>query len=1183
MDDSPLVRANLTGKITMSISVNEALSTTPIPRIIEKKLSSVVKRFQSNERTFRYGGWATLVMTAALVMVTVDLFFEIDTSMARLVGWIIAVTSVVILALLWQRRLHNPLSWIDAAWRVEDVRPDMEERLTSTVELLSHNELFSSAPAGSAKNRSQATNDRCDRSRVHDTIYSPRLIDALSREATDRISTVDSDELPMRATWPVHLVVGCLLTLLFCVTAANPEAVACSFRNWMMPWATPIFPVLQADVQPGDTTIVEGEELQVLTGSFRRGEKPLLEYWLESDGANDTDPANILNGEWVEVASVDDSDVAKLPQLCATLTSLSSDTNYRLRLGKRTSKTYRVRVLSQPKILSVTAQVTFPPYTELPAETFNDTSAVIPLLSGSEVAVRITPDQHAQQAELRWLDAQAQVESANDFAFDLKCVEQKQMLGEIRLKSADGVYGPALPIKIDVHPDQPPTVELLDPTLLKISIERDRELAVQYDVSDDFKIQQLELLYQATDAHDDAQPYRILIPLDARPNGEPFRSQGTVFVEFDPLPAESHGATVWLRASDNRTEPFGGPQTTESGKIVVDFQASDATPLEQRLVAEQQAIEQALEATRQELAKAFDQAEQLVGHLEENDLRDSVPKLTEQTIDKELKVTREQINASRQAAERLAETLEQTNSNHTDLARATEQMAQEHIDAAGRQIDRAELANNPQDMRQPTNQSKDQLDQAIDELDKIEKRIQQRIADLRTTAKLEDLARRQQKLANEVQPGAQVTEQKVNAAKADQDLAPDSKPTPPAKDWKRRQEQVADEIATMAERNGKPENDAAGPQNREPEEQAESAGRLAEQAERLAAQWDQANERPKDDAGPQKEKLIQQIDQLREDAAQLAEQNLPSEEIQNQLDDARQDLKRAAEKVAEQAEPNQQGQRPPVQQQPDKRPPDAQDAQTQQLGTQQPDKQQAEMQQGDKQQPAKQQSDVQKPNNQNPGKPQPDVQQPKQQLQPGQNPLERPGQTADQTPANLLRQASKAFQSVCKSCRQGSNGQQPVSRQDLAQAQQQSDAAAKATDRENAEQHAQQAAETLSKLSDQAAKATGLRKNCDKCKSPGNGLTTQSDQPQKPGTRPNGTKGFVEQPFEQLPLRGESGSGWTRAKRQLEKGVLDGREAMIPEAFRDVVSDYFQALSKDTRLSEKEADGVGTATDRNQP
>jgi hypothetical protein len=143
-----------------------------------------------------------------------------------------------------------------------------------------------------------------------------------------------------------------------------------------------------------------------------------------------------------------------------------------------------------------------------------------------EVAIRVTGDQHAQQAELRWLDDEDKTEVSSDLAFTLNCIKPKQMVGEIRLKSADGVYSTALPIKIDVHQDQPPQIKLLDPTLARFPMARDRELAVRYDASDDLYVEQVELFYQATDAPDNVPPHRITAPMEASSDSDRFKVQG---------------------------------------------------------------------------------------------------------------------------------------------------------------------------------------------------------------------------------------------------------------------------------------------------------------------------------------------------------------------------------------------------------------------------------------------------------------------------------------------------------------------------------------------------------------------------------------------------------------------------------------------------------------------------------
>ncbi len=56
-------------------------------------------------------------------------------------------------------------------------------------------------------------------------------------------------------------------------------------------------------------------------------------------------------------------------------------------------------------------------------------------------------------------------------------------------------------------------------------------------------------------------------------------------------------------------------------------------------------------------------------------------------------------------------------------------------------------------------------------------------------------------------------------------------------------------------------------------------------------------------------------------------------------------------------------------------------------------------------------------------------------------------------------------------------------------------------------------------------------------------------------------------PLRAIPLRAGASSGWTGAKRQLKSSGLEGREAMIPEAYRDVVMNYFEELASESTPS----------------
>ena len=125
--------------------------------------------------------------------------------------------------------------------------------------------------------------------------------------------------------------------------------------------------------------------------------------------------------------------------------------------------------------------------------------------------------------------------------------------------------------------------------------------------------------------------------------------------------------------------------------------------------------------------------------------------------------------------------------------------------------------------------------------------------------------------------------------------------------------------------------------------------------------------------------------------------------------------------------------------------------------------------------------------------------------------------------------------------------------------------AANAPSRREARENAQSAAENLSQIVDKLGKKPNFLKNCEKCRNPGQGDGKTGNQA---GKQPNGTKSVTEVPFERLPLWGGASSGWTGAKRQLKSDRLDGRESMIPEDYRDVVTNYFEALANEASESQ---------------
>ncbi|MBL8892811.1 MAG: hypothetical protein JNL67_22735 [Planctomycetaceae bacterium] len=1282
----------------MSTSITRLPSVAEVPRPITDKLSHVMQRQKSHANLFRWSGWLVLTTLALLSMVGCDLYFEFDSFLPRLGGWLLAIIGVAGFGRIWQRFSEQPLNWLEAAWRVESMNPQLDERLSSTIELL-----------GEQNQHPQQSKGR----------YSTQLLSALSQEATRASATINPEDIPVRSNTLIVSTAVALVTLFLCVTVINPRGVGCSLRNWLLPWADPIFPQLTIELSPGEVTLVQGEPLTVQAPTLAEDIDATLER-ITRDTTSTTpfDNANVRS---------------------ATLLDLQEDSTYRLRIGKRVSRTYPIRVLAKPEILSHSVQVQFPDYTGMVAETSTNNTEPVLALTGSTVTIQLEVDQHARLAELKWDDQREQSLTANNFRFEIPCREVGTRTASLRVLSAENIPSESIMITIEVFADLPPTIQILDPTIPRFYLPRERELVLHFAVQDDFDIQQVELMYETVGV-EPPQQHSILTRLERLPNEEAAAYQGQALVTFDKLPEDCRAAKVWLRARDNRSESFGGPQLIESDRLMVEFKPIDSTPLEQRLASEQQEIQKALEEARQDL----EQAQNLAERLSDETTAEEVQNLWD--------AAREKLADSQKSLERLAEKIEQSNSDMSEQAQAARAMADEPLEDAQRQLERGQRMDKAGDRAAAQNaagQAQVPIQKTLDQLEQLEKSLAEKSQQLESAAKLEDLARQQEKLANDLatpQKGHDEAEPSEGDRQTAESDGANSEPESTDADWQKRQQQVADELATL--QNKEPsEADSENVKNENlPEQQslmdqAEEADRLARNARDLADRLEQAkaDERRPEVAREKQKEQIQEVEKLQKEVEQMAQQERerPQDQQPAGLKEAQQLLEQAKQKLEEEAQnaeqnpqdPNQngqQGQQRQQQQQPqdangeqqgpqqaqnaEQNPQDPnqngqhgqqrqqqqqpQDANGEQQGQQQAQnaeqnpqdpnqngqqgqqrqqqqqaqdangKQQGQQQaqnaeqnpqdpnqngqQGQQQQQAQdangeQQGQQQAQNaEQNPQDPNQNGQQGQQQQQPQdangkqqgqqqaqnaeQNPQdpnqngqqgqqrqqqqqaqdangEQQGQQQAQnteknpqdpnqqrengqpaqaqqpqkptTPADALRQAADALQKNCESCREcancknpGGNGGkssgQPKS-QRLAEAKKDCDAAAQAPQKRQAEEHAKQAAEKLSELAQQAAQQAGLRKNCDKCKKPGEG---QSEQAGQPGNSPIGTKSVTDEPMERLPLRGETSSGWTRAKRQLRNGLLDGREALIPESFRDVVTEYFEALAQDAKESE---------------
>ena len=1193
----------------MSTSIASLPPQAEVPRPITDKLSNVIRRQQCRAAVFRWSGWCALVVFAFLCMVGCDLYYEFDSLASRLGGWLISIVAVAVFGGAWQRLSERPMNWLDAAWRIESVNPQLDERLSSTIELI-----------GERNQNPQQANIR----------YSNQLLLALSQEATRASSELNPETIPMRSNWLIVSSASTVVTLFLCLTIINPSGVGCSLRNWLLPWAEPIFPQLSIELLPDETTILQGETLSIQAPGLAARIDATLER---------------INSRGISAIPFDNAEIRSV-----TLLDLQEDCSYRLRMGNRVSRAYSVRVLPKPQILDHEVQVQFPDYTAVLPETYKNTTEPVLAVQGSKVTIQLNVDQDARIAEWSWEDGPTQTCRADDFRFEFTCDAVGSRTAKFRVLSSENISSESILVKLDVSADVSPTIQILDPTLPRFYLPRERELPIQFAAQDDFAIQQVELIYEAVGT-EQPQRHSLSARFERLPNETPAAYQGQAFVTFEELPDDCRAARVWLRATDNRGEAFGGPQSIESEGLLIEFQPIDSTPLEQRLAAEQEIIQQALSEVR----NALEQAEALVGQLSDEPSADD--------SQKPWAAANEKVVDSRTALERLAEKLEQSNSDLSEEAQLARDIAEEPLIDAQRNLERGrqmDEAKNQEAAKESAREAQSHTQEALKELEQLEQTLAKKAEQLETAAKLEDLARQQEKLVNEL---AASDETRSEQGERKEDLpgndGGDATPEPNSRkeDWRQRQQQVADELAALQKReqpeaNPAVQEDDALPEQRRLLDQAKQADLLTQKANELADKLEQpvTDERPDQvNAEEDRDKRMQEIKELQEEVENIAQHAGESEEEEQQqraagLEEARQHLQQAKQRFEEQQpekvrqdrqeqhgqekqqdknvqqgrqdQENENGQeeqqdtdRQREQDQQDRR---GQQGQQEQQGQQDQQDQQGQQEQQDQQdqnaQVQKQASDT-KQDQQDPNRPdghqkqnlvqnegQNQNQNQKEKQEQGQKQGQKQAQEAQaakqdqqepngqqaqeqtqrpKTPAESLRQAADALRKNCESCREcancqnpsgsgGKSSSQPLASQ-LAGAKQDCEDAAQAPTQKQATQPAKQAGQKLSELAQQAAQQAGLRKNCEKCQKPGDGQSQAEGMSDK---SPMGTKSVTDEPFERLPLRGEASSGWTRTKRQLKNGVLDGREALIPESFRNVVTDYFEALAKDPKDSE---------------
>ncbi|MEO8498657.1 MAG: hypothetical protein ABI614_26650, partial [Planctomycetota bacterium] len=234
---------------------------------------------------------------------------------------------------------------------------------------------------------------RNDRGSLHQLIFS-----AMQQRAAADLHRVPIDSAVDRSK-VIHFgcVLAGVLTICAAYTILSPKDPLQSATRVLAPWADIERPtrVKISDVQPGDTTVFQGDAVSV-SCSLAGQAKSVTLFFSTTDGEIDEQPVEMkLAADGIRFE-------AKLPPGDS---GLQQAVTYRIEAGDAVSPTYRIEVSPAPHITVQRLEYDFPSYTKRPKQT-DERQGDIKALEGTRVTIRAKANQPIRSAFVELNDSQ---------------------------------------------------------------------------------------------------------------------------------------------------------------------------------------------------------------------------------------------------------------------------------------------------------------------------------------------------------------------------------------------------------------------------------------------------------------------------------------------------------------------------------------------------------------------------------------------------------------------------------------------------------------------------------------------------------------------------------------------------------------------------------------------------------
>ena len=261
-----------------------------------------------------------------------------------------------------------------------------------------------------------------------------------------------------------------------------------------------------------------------------------------------------------------DADPMNKAHFFRSLQSVQESFDYWIELGDNKTPTAQVRVRPRPTVLSLVCQQHWPDYTKL-APQFRSPGE-LKLLAGSRLSVRLKASAPLRSATLRLVGADKNV-ALKQFELKASATQPPEWIGvaeipakdvsgmTFRLVDTEGVESKGMAVyRIEIVPDQPPTVRVLWPVRREELVTAKATLLVVFEAKDDYGIANVRLHY-ATNWNEGAPHKTITLDLgNEEPKSLTRRFEWKLDRLIPPL-VEGDVVDYWIEARD--TNNVTGP------------------------------------------------------------------------------------------------------------------------------------------------------------------------------------------------------------------------------------------------------------------------------------------------------------------------------------------------------------------------------------------------------------------------------------------------------------------------------------------------------------------------------------------------------------------------------------------------------------------------------------------------